>query len=148
MYNILSDCYNWLGCWWKSFWCCHRGSHVGPLLSCPLCGLSKWFTVCSWQNLIVCRAQALCTTAAVMGGKSLASQISEKMVGIAVWSLFLELYSNKWNALHLMRHLSLVGWIVKWSAIPVVWHNVFVVRTRRATVMSPGNSAEAAWPRV
>lgn len=29
---------------------------------------------------IVLRAQALCTTAAVMGGKSLASQISEKMV--------------------------------------------------------------------
>jgi len=31
--------------------------------------------------LSVLRAQALCTTAAVLGGKSLASQISEKMVG-------------------------------------------------------------------
>jgi hypothetical protein len=31
--------------------------------------------------ITVARAQALCTTAAVLGGKSLASQISEKMVG-------------------------------------------------------------------
>jgi putative Ca2+/H+ antiporter (TMEM165/GDT1 family) len=35
------------------------------------------------------RAQALCTTAAVMGGKSLASQISEKMVGLSSGVLFL-----------------------------------------------------------
>uniref|UniRef100_A0A0E0ELU8 GDT1 family protein n=1 Tax=Oryza meridionalis TaxID=40149 RepID=A0A0E0ELU8_9ORYZ len=34
-------------------------------------------------------AQALCTTAAVMGGKSLASQISEKMVGLSSGVLFL-----------------------------------------------------------
>jgi hypothetical protein len=34
------------------------------------------------KPLTVVRAQALCTTAAVLGGKSLASQISEKIVGI------------------------------------------------------------------
>ncbi|KAJ1269967.1 hypothetical protein BS78_06G018700 [Paspalum vaginatum] len=34
-------------------------------------------------------AQALCTTAAVLGGKSLASKISEKMVGLLSGALFL-----------------------------------------------------------
>ncbi|KAF4402634.1 hypothetical protein G4B88_012419 [Cannabis sativa] len=62
--------------------------------------------------------QALCTTAAVLGGKSLASQISEKIVALSGGVLFIVVGSNKleFQATHMFTRLShglLPGWFVE-----------------------------------
>jgi len=74
-----SDCYYWAGLGCKSFRCCPWWNFVWTDLALIF---DTPFHIPYLTKFIFywCRGQALCTTAAVLGGKSLASQISEKMV--------------------------------------------------------------------
>lgn len=84
-----SDSYNWFGCWWEPIWCCSWWNCVSYSVISMYLLKSCFFLVvclalhvyyCHWLCFLFNRGQALCTTAAVIGGKSLASQISEKIV--------------------------------------------------------------------
>ena len=102
--------------------------------------------------LTVLRAQALCTTAAVLGGKSLATQISEKMVRTELVSnsfsvmALVPVSCEVWNTLHLSRCLSCrVGGTVKWSTLPAIRHHVIALRARWRIVIPPGNLVQYGW---
>ncbi|URE02068.1 Uncharacterized protein family UPF0016 [Musa troglodytarum] len=62
---------------------------VGVVLGGIVYGLYPLQTSSVFASLFWFSGQALCTTAAVIGGKSLASQISEKMVALSSGILFL-----------------------------------------------------------
>jgi len=92
----ISDSHHWFGCWWEPVWCCYRWNCVSYSVfsmhlfeSCYVFFFVVWtyymyrHVYCVWLLFLFFRGQALCTTAAVIGGKSLASQISEKIVIMA-----------------------------------------------------------------
>jgi len=44
--NLLSDCYYWLGCWWKPIWRCDRWNHVRIASFIDQYPLFKLFILC------------------------------------------------------------------------------------------------------
>lgn len=56
--DLLSDCYYWLGCWWKPIWCCPGRKHVRAASFTDLTAMFKWLIVCSLIKTSFCAQSA------------------------------------------------------------------------------------------
>ncbi|RWW65415.1 hypothetical protein BHE74_00027280 [Ensete ventricosum] len=90
-------------------------------------------------RLFGCSGQAFCTTAAVLGGKSLASQISEKMVSSCPhFSIIPEMFQNTTLSFGSLMHslIRLIGCTLQRRTFHNIW-SAFLSISNRRRVMNP-----------
>ncbi|RZR87858.1 hypothetical protein BHM03_00015327 [Ensete ventricosum] len=90
-------------------------------------------------RLFGCSGQAFCTTAAVLGGKSLASQISEKMVSSCpLFSIIPEMFQNTTLSFGSLMHslIRLIGCTLQRRTFHNIW-SAFLSISNRRRVMNP-----------